>query len=59
MKYAVEQRYYDSGHVSVKILTCDDSAESFSEERSPYDLYYDVFDTLEEAEAFAKDCQDA
>lgn len=30
MKYAVEQKYYDNGHVSAKVIKCDDNEESLA-----------------------------
>jgi hypothetical protein len=59
MKYAVEQKIYDTGKVHVKVSKCDDNEESFSEEMSNYDLYFDVFDTREKAEEFRKEAIEA
>lgn len=59
MKYAVEQKYYDSGNVKIKIIKCDDNEESFQEETPNYDLYFDVFDTEDEAFTFKDECLEA
>ena len=55
MKYAVEQKFYDSGNFTTKIKKCADNEESFQEQFPRYDLYYDVFETLEEAETFVRE----
>jgi len=59
MKYAVEQKYFDNGRVVAKVLKCDDYEESFSEERTTYDYYFEVFNTLEDAEEVYHECLEA
>lgn len=59
MKYAVEQKFYDNGHVAARVLKANDNEESFQEERKSCDYYFDVFDTREEAEEYYQECLEA
>jgi len=59
MKFLVEQKYYDSGRINVRVKECNDNEESFSSEEKTYDLYVDVFDNYEEAREFADEALEA
>lgn len=52
--YVVEQRYYDSGRVALKIRKMDKVDIPKDESRERYDLSYDAFDTLDEAIEFTQ-----
>lgn len=57
MKYAVEQKYFDIGIVSVNTVKVPDGTpDVHAEEHGTYDFYRDVFDTPEEAEVFRQKC---
>ena len=52
MKYAVESKIFNNGKAVVKVRPARDGEEdSYSETRS-CDIYIDVFDSKEDAEAF-------
>jgi hypothetical protein len=57
MKWAVEQRYFDTGAVKVKVRTAKDKEQSRFKEMAAYDLYVDIFDTEDEAHSFAAEAK--
>lgn len=59
LKYIVEQRYYSNGVVDAYIREVPDIFQDEWKEGPVYDLYIDVFDTEEEAEACLKECLEA
>lgn len=54
MKYAVEQKYFNSGKVKVCIKEVGDYCENVSRTNNTHDLYVDVFDTKKEAQECLK-----
>ena len=56
LKFAVNSRFFDSGRVESWIETCNPACIDSSEERPGYDFYFDVFETLQEAEEYMEEC---
>ena len=52
--YAVEQKYFDNGAVSVRshIVNAPEKPENISQETGLFDIYIDYFDNPVEAEDF-------
>ena len=59
--YCVQQRYYDNGKVSACVysLEAEEKPKMWGRSEIDCDLWLDFFDTLEEAEAFARECYKA
>jgi len=62
--YYVEQTYDDKGKVRTKLLTADQAEKlgyehGFQDEREKHDLYVDGCNSLQEAAAFIKECENA
>ena len=52
MKYGVEQKYFDDGSITAKIVPMSDEAGNVVIEEKGYDLYIDVFDSQDDAVEF-------
>lgn len=59
MKYAVEARIFDSGKIITKVRPAHEGEENANSSREKCDVWIDIFDTKEEAEAFARQYEEA
>ena len=58
-KWAVEARIFDRGRIVAKVRKAEPSEENHSTETRTCDIWVDIFDTQEEACAFAQDYKKA
>lgn len=57
-KYAVISKYYDDGRIEKRVQICTDETLEIFEEHDTFDLYVDLFDTLDDVEDFASQLVD-
>lgn len=58
MKWAVEQVYFDSGLMRVRMRKAEKGEKAKREERTRSDIYVDIFRSKDAASAFARECRE-
>ena len=58
MKWAVEQSYFDSGQIRIRVREANEGERSSSQEMTRCYFYIDVFDSEKEAVRFANKCRE-
>lgn len=55
MKWAVEQKYFDSGKVEARMFRVPGYTPDRHERKEKFSLYMDIFESLKETETFYHD----